>query len=168
MVNDTTATSPMQTSYSTPDSQPASDTQKAFAAALESNLPEALKQMADNRNNNDPVFLKAISQVKLVSVTFNGDQADISFSLPDLQPSACISSGITQYVPYSGAQAYIRDSYAKLCDMGKVTNLALLKATLTPRKDVDGSLTIDWKLYQLSPPCFPSTCRSLSLTLRNI
>ncbi|MDI9499063.1 MAG: hypothetical protein QM270_11355 [Bacillota bacterium] len=130
--------------------RPPSDVERAFAAELESRLPDALRAMADMGNNNDPVLLQAISQAKLVSVTFHDGQADVSFSLPDPTAASLDQLGIAQYIPYSGAQAYIRDNYARLCDMGRVTSLVLLEATLLPREDIDGSLTIDWNLYGLS------------------
>jgi hypothetical protein len=123
--------------------------QEAFAAELYQKLPDALVSMSE-QFSQDPVFLEAVSQAKTTDLVFYDDRLDFSVMLPDPRAESLDQLGIADYTPHSGAQGYIRDNYPKLCDMKNMTICLLYKATLYPQKDLDGSLTVDWSLPELT------------------
>lgn len=146
---DTGNISSMEATSTTGKPQKMTEQQEEFAATLFKKLPEVLVSLSKDFTQ-DPVFLEALSQAKLTDVVFSDNQVDFSIMLPDPRADSLDQLGVSSYIPHSGAQAYIHDNYAKLCDMDKITTVILIPATLYPKKNADGSLTVDWSLPVLS------------------
>lgn len=130
---DAGANSSMETTASASEPQEMFAEQEAFAATLYEKLQEALVSMSKDFTQ-DQVFLEAVSQAKLTDVVFSDNRLDFSIMLPDPRAESLDQLGVANYTPHSGAQAYIRDNYAKLCDMDKMTTVILIPATLYPKK----------------------------------
>jgi hypothetical protein len=125
------------------------EAQKTFAAALFEKLPGALVRMS-KQFTQDPVFLEAVSQAKLTDLAFGDGQMDFNIMLPDPRAESLDQLGVASYTPHSGAQAYIRDNYTRLCNMDQMTTCVLVQAKLYPKQNADGSLIVDWSLPELN------------------
>lgn len=133
----------IQTSGITPEDE------TRLRAEIEQKLPDALLETA-KQFMQDPLFLSAVEQAKLGDCVFDGNTLNITVLMPDPRSENLDRLGIADYNAHSGAQAYIRDNYAKLCAMKGITDYVAYEEKIFLKKDLDGSLMLDNNLIGLT------------------
>ena len=122
--------------------------QQAMLDTLAQKFPEVVPTLVDEITN-DPLFLAAVGQAHYETPVFGTGGLEITLLLPDPRADSLDKLGVGPYTPGTDAQAYIRDSYAKLRQMEGITDWVEYPVTLFYQNGIGGEKTLDWSLMSV-------------------
>lgn len=138
--------------------------QQALLDTLAQKLPDALRETA-KQYGDDRAYLAAISRVKIESCVFEEYAITVNLLLPSPKSENMETLGVESYRPHSGAQAYIRENYDKLCGLGGDIYTESYEVGLSLTEDRDGEPTLDWSLPDLYSVAYKYNLRFMSYML---